>query len=75
MLFFRVAIPPPSAQRKDAMTYAHLYKLCPQAGGGWMLTISSGPELFDGTISQTVFKSKAEAKAAAAKLGATPHNY
>ena len=57
------------------MSYAHLYKLCPQAGGGWMLTITNGPELFNGAISQTVFKNKADAKTAAAKLGAIPHNY
>jgi hypothetical protein len=48
------------------MTYAHIARLCPQAGGGFMVTITAGPQLWDTVISQHHFKRRVDAEAFAA---------
>ena len=50
------------------MTYAHIARLCPQAGGGFMVTITAGPQLWDTVISQHHFKRRADAVAFATAI-------
>lgn len=54
------------------MKLAHIYKA---RGGKFTLTITTGPELCSGVVSEELFDSKADAKARAKSLGAKPHNY
>ena len=51
---------------------AHIFKA---KAGQFTLILSTGAAINTGVISETLYASKAEAKAAAKAAGATPHNY
>lgn len=54
------------------MKFAHIYKA---RGGKCALFITTGMAINEGVISERLFDSKADAKAAAKLAGAKPHNY
>lgn len=51
---------------------AHIYKT---RGGKFILTITTGPSISEGVVSEALYDSKAEAKKAAKAAGATAWNY
>lgn len=59
-------------KQERKMKMAHIYK---ERGGKFSLTITTGPEINTGVLSNHVFDSKAEAKKHAKSIGAIPHNY